>query len=178
VHLQYNECHHTSSSRYRRRPNQNSGTTLNGINYNSGSHTMIGLHANKGITFDLQEIIAAHPGLPFINFTAVAGMTHLSGGYGTADWSVFVDGVLKQSQTNTPGGTGFAINIPIATTDQFLTLVATDAGDNFLVDQVIFGDAFLNLQAVPEPSSVLLGFFGLSALLSLAGLRRTKAVEI
>ena len=149
-------------------PNQNSGTILNGVNYNSGTHSMIGLHANKGITFDLQEIIAAHPGLPFITFSAVAGITHVGGGSGTADWWVFVDGVLKQSQTNTPAGTGFAINVPLTTGNQFLTLVATDFGDGFLVDQIIFGDPRLNLQAVPEPSAIALSMAGLLALASMS----------
>jgi hypothetical protein len=144
-------------------PFQNGGTVLSGTNYNSGSHSMIGLHANKGITFDLQQIGSAHPGMSISNFTAIAGMTHLSGGYGTSDWWVFVDGVLKQSQPNTPGGVGFAVNVSLAPTDQFLTLVSTDAGDSFLVDQIIFGDPTLSL--VPEPSSIALGGLGLLAFL-------------
>jgi hypothetical protein len=143
-------------------PNQNSGTALTGIDYNSGSHSMIGFHANKGITFDLQQIAAAHPGLPIANLTAVAGMTHESGGFGTSDWWVFVDGILKQSQANTPGGVGFPVNVPLTPTDHFLTLVSTDAGDNFLLDQIIFGDPTLHL--VPEPSAIALGGLCLLAL--------------
>lgn len=148
-------------------PFQNGGTSLSGVNYASGSHSMIGFHANKGITFDLQQIAAAHPGLSIANFTAIAGMTHQAGGFGTSDWWVFVDGTLKQSQTNTPGGVGFAVNVAFAETDHFLTLVSTDAGDNFLVDQIMFGDPTLHL--VPEPSAIALG--GLS-LLALVGTSR------
>ncbi len=134
--------------------NQNSGTMLDAVDYASGSHSLIGLHANKGITFDLQAIEAANPGYALDRFTGVAGLSHLVGGYGTADWWVFVDGALVQSQTNSPGGTGYSIDVPLTSSSQFLTLVSTNAGDDFLLDQIIVGDPRLHLSAVPEPTSL------------------------
>jgi hypothetical protein len=156
-------------------PNQNSGTTLNSVDYNSGSNSMIGLHANKGISFDLQQIEAANPTLSLNYFTAFAGMSHFAPGfgYGTADWWVFVDGVLKQSEVNTPGGVGFAIAVPITSADHFLTLVSTDHGDVFLNDQVIFGNP--QLQTVPEPSAFVLSGLGALGILAVARRYRCSA---
>jgi hypothetical protein len=105
---------------------------------------MIGFHANKGITFDLDEIAAANPGFDPGRFTAVAGMTHQGGDYGTGDWWVFVDGVLKQSRTNAVGGVGSLVNVTLYATDRFLTLVSTDSGDGFSIDQIMFGDPLLH----------------------------------
>jgi len=145
-------------------PNQNSGSVLSGIDYTSGSNSMIGFHANKGITFDLSAIGNAHPGMTAASFTAVAGMTHLVGGYGTADWWVFLDGVLEQSEIDTPGGVGFSVDVPLASTSRYLTLVSTDHGDGFSLDQVMFGDPIVHLQAVPEPASLTLFLAGAVAL--------------
>ena len=155
-------------------PFQNGGVSLSGVDYSSAPHSMIGFQANKGITFDLLQIAAAHPGMSATSFTAVVGMTHQGGGFGTADWWIFVDGVLEQSQLNTPGGVGFAVNIPLTGANQFLTLVSTDAGDGFIVDQIIFGDPTLNLQ-VPEPSAMTIAAFGLIALARFVRRRRRDA---
>ncbi len=125
-------------------PNQNSGSVLGGVNFNSGPHSMVGLHANKGITFDLQEIAAANPSKQYVSFTTVVGMTHQGGDYGTGDWWIFLDGVLKQSKTNAIGGVGTFIDLALNPVDRFLTLVATDAGDGFSIDQIIFGDPLLH----------------------------------
>jgi hypothetical protein len=98
------------------------------------------------------------------SFTAVAGMTHLVGGYGTADWWVFLDGVLEQSEIDTPGGVGFSVDVPLASTSRYLTLVSTDHGDDFSLDQVMFGDPIVHLQAVPEPGCIALLLAGAMAL--------------
>lgn len=144
--------------------NQNSGNQLNFINYNAAPNNMIGLHANKGITFDLDAMELAHAGLTATHFSAVAGMTRfgggMSGGFGTADFWVFLDGVLQTSQVNATGGVGYLIDLNLNPNSRFLTLVSTDHGDDFLVDQVIFGNAVVTLQAVPEPSAVILLLIG------------------
>lgn len=162
----------TSWDMVRDGPNQNSGTTLGATNYTSGSHSMIGLHANKGITFDLFAIEAAHPGMSATSFTGVAGMTHEVGGYGTADYWVFVDGTLKASQIDMPGGVGTAINVGLTNSNHYLTLVSTDDGDGFNLDQVMFGDPIVTLQPVPEPSAVILLAIGA---LGFTGIQRRRA---
>ena len=155
-------------------PFQNGGTSLSGVNYTFSGHSMIGFQANKGITFNLQQIEAQHAGLTNISFTAVAGLTHFASGlpFGTADWWVFVDGVLVQSERLSPGGVGFSIDLALTPANQFLTLVSTDGGDGFNIDQIIFGDPVLHLQSVPEPSSLFLAAFGVVGMGLLAWCRR------
>jgi hypothetical protein len=158
-------------------PFQNGGNSLGGVNYASGGHSMIGFQANKGITFDLLEIAAQHPGLSPVSFTAVAGLTHFSSGlpYGTADWWVFVDGVLVQNTSLSPGGVGYSINVALTSNSHFLTLVSTDGGDGFDIDQIIFGDPIVHLQSVPEPSSATLGAVGLFGLVAMVRRFRRNA---
>lgn len=92
------------------------------------------LHANSGITFDLQKIREA---MPFIN------MTQFSSVYGVpkarddqdgvaSDFYVFVDGIPRMikkgvSNQDEPGH----VTIPLAKTDRFLTLVCTQGDQNF-----------------------------------------------
>ena len=68
------------------------------IDYSSSGHGVLWLHANKGITFDLEAIRRANPGSKLVRFCAVAGdcetdpaTTHL------ADIWVFVDGHVRFS---------------------------------------------------------------------------------
>jgi hypothetical protein len=140
-------------------PNSSSGFTLNSINYDLAPNNMIGMHANKGITFDLDAMELAHPGYVADHFTAVAGMSRVSGAYGTSDFWVFLDGVLQTSQVNTTGGVGFLIDLNLNPNSRFLTLVSTDNGNDATRDQIIFGNPVVTLTApavVPEPSAVIL----------------------
>jgi hypothetical protein len=66
----------------------------------------------KTVTFDLFAIEAADPSMTATSFTGMAGLTHQRGGFGTADFWVFVDGPIMQSRINTPGGVGNPINAP------------------------------------------------------------------
>ena len=86
----------------------------------------------------------------------MAGMTQFAGGYGTVDHRVFVDGTLEASQIDTPGGVGNAIDVSLTKSDHFLTLVSTDDGDGFSLDQVMFGDPIVTLQPVPELFAIVL----------------------
>jgi len=146
--------------------NQGSGSTVGGVNYDSANHTMIGMHANKGITFDL-DAIRANAGLDIERFTAVAG----NGGGGAADFWVFLDGALMANQTGITNGSGaFPLDIPISSSDRFLTLVSTDFGNTYGSDQIFFGDPMLTL--VPEPSAFALAALGLLGLLACGRRRR------
>ncbi len=121
---------------------------LGDVDYAAPGHTMIGLHANKLITFDLAAIRAANPAFPAFRFHAVAGYGGL--GKGSADFQVLIDGKLRSSaQAITHDRGGVDINVPIQPTDRFLSLIATDGGDTIAYDQVFFGDP----QLVPDSAA-------------------------
>jgi hypothetical protein len=112
-------------------------------------HGLISLHANKGITFDLDAIRKANPGFKLVRFCSVAGNIETQtaeGKYFYADIRVLVDGEQRFSRrqiNNTHGA--FAVNIPLQETDRFLTLVATDGKDGISYDWIRFGDPRLEL---------------------------------
>lgn len=92
------------------------------------------LHANSGITFDLQKIREAMPFINITRFTSVYGIpkTREDQDNVTSDFYVFVDGaplMIKRGVSNRdkPGH----VSIPLAKTDRFLTLVCTEGQENF-----------------------------------------------
>ena len=124
-------------------------TKLAGIDYNSPGHTLLDLHANKGITFDLDAIRKANPGWRIQRFSAVSGNTWQGPSNGNsvfADLWVFVDGQTRfqRRQTNQYSGAMPAV-VPLGDKDRFLTLVATDGGDSYGFDHTMFGDPQLEL---------------------------------
>ncbi len=128
-------------------PNYQSGSTLDGIDYNNTlGHRMIALHANGGITFDLDAIETANPGWQVRRFTCVAGLANR---IGTAKFSVYVDGQLHSSKAIidvADKGKAFSINIAIGPRYRFLTLISTDVDRNIHHDRIIFGDPRLTLR--------------------------------
>ena len=126
------------------------------VDFATGTHSFIGFHANKGITFDLDAMRAANPGLTIQNFTATVGNVAPQG---SSAFTVLLDGAVAFATTATNGGQeAVPVNVAIAG-QRFLTLVATDQGD-YSFDSQIVGDPRLTL--VPEPAS--LGLLGLGAL--------------
>lgn len=137
-------------------PNRQSGSDLGGVDYNSGDHTMIGLHANKGITFDLDEIEKEAPWQEAARFTAVAGCTHSNN---STNIYVFVDGAKEFEVLQASANVAYDVDIALPTSARFLTLVATDRG-NYSADQVLFGDPHV----IPEPAGATLLLAGISLL--------------
>lgn len=106
------------------------------------------LHANSGITFDLQEIRRAMPFVDITGFSSVYGLpkTREDTRRIAADFYVFVDGVPRMikkdvSDEDEPG----KVAITLSKTDRFLTLVCTQAGDNF-ADWSLFVNPTLELE--------------------------------
>jgi hypothetical protein len=114
-------------------------TKLGDVDYAKAGHTILGLHANAGITFALGDILAAIP-VASPRFRAVVGYGGTTPEAG-ADYFVYVDGTLlaKGRIGFDDGGTPLEISLPAGAT--FLTLVATDAGNGISMDQIFFGDA-------------------------------------
>jgi hypothetical protein len=145
----------------RTRPNSTefSSAKLNGIDYASRGHGFLILHANKGVTFDLEAVRRANPGYKLVRFRSVAGNAEPISQHAEVqkmDWPtvfadlwVLVDGHSRYQRREINGlSGGFAVDIPIRETDRFLTLVGTDSGNDFNLDWILFGDPRLEL--VPE----------------------------
>lgn len=116
---------------------------LNGVDYSSSNHRVLFVHANKGITFDLEAVRAAHRDHRVSAFYAVAGVTNQEG---LADFWVLVDGIVRFKRREVNGFQGaMSVAVPIGSTDRFLTLAATDGGNGIGKDWTMFGDARLEL---------------------------------
>jgi hypothetical protein len=117
---------------------------LGGVDYSTQGHGWILLHANKGITFDLDAIRKANPEYQIRRFRAVTGNSCPEPWL--ADVSVLIDGTMRfrRRQINHTLG-AMPIKLPIRENDRFLTLVATDGGDGVAADWIIFGDPRLDL---------------------------------
>ena len=115
--------------------------------------SMLLLHANAGITFDLAAIRVSARGCRATRFQSTVhncqwglnGLTVL-----TADVWVFIDGQLRFSRTKIRRQNGpVEVDIPLGPNDRFLTLVSTDGGDDINYDSVCFLSPRVCLDAVP-----------------------------
>lgn len=93
----------------------------------SQSYTGILLHPNLGITFDMQRMRRAMPGVEIVAFTSLAGIPlspepHIS----EADMWVLVDGHVRYKRQGIRGSDVWNIHVPILSSERFLTLIATD----------------------------------------------------
>lgn len=124
-------------------------TKLAGVDYAASEHTILGLHANGGITFDLTRLRNAEAAATAgFTFTAVVGFGSGPGGAGTlADFSVFVDRELKFQKLKMKKGETAKLEIAITADAKTLTLIATDGGDGISHDLLFLGDAQLRLEA-------------------------------
>jgi hypothetical protein len=129
----------------------------NGFNLQSEgpttSATRIGMHANKGITFDLRAIAAANPGLQATAFSTIAQITSdptvtPSVVLGSLWAYVIVDGTIVDATFLDAGTPSKSVSISIAPTSRFLTLLTSSNG-GYGSDQAIFGDARLTLTNAP-----------------------------
>lgn len=112
---------------------------------------MIGLHANVGITFDLNSIRSMYAENPIRFRTVIANLDnsdeHRPGKTDekrfVADFRLLVDGKLRRSRLGFGRTDGdLFISIPLRDTDRFLTIVTTDAG-HYWYDQVVLIDPLL-----------------------------------
>jgi hypothetical protein len=105
------------------------------------------MRTNKGVTFDLAALRAAHPGRTFTRFRSVCVNTALSvptPGRPVSEKSelrIFVDGKLVYDPppilwTDPP----FEITVNIDPAARYLTLAATDGGDDYSLDWLTLGD--------------------------------------
>ena len=94
------------------------------------SDSYILMHANLGITFDLEAIRSYVTGAEIIRFKSDFGLIGKPIRLLNADFWVLVDGKLKYHQTGVKElGVNGHVEVDIAEGDRFLTLMVTDGGD-------------------------------------------------
>ena len=125
---------------------------LNGVQYGTDMHPAIMLHANAGITFDLDAIRSTIPGVQIRNFTSSCGLSDTlinttQWGNVAADLWVLVDGQKRQAIHLTFAAQRTAcVHVNINENDRFLTLIATDGENGNGGDWTLFGDPALELE--------------------------------
>ena len=126
---------HGSGNRYE-------NTRLGEIDYNAEGHTLLSLHANALITFDLNAIRELN-GATGLRFTATLGLGSNSD-VGNADFHLYLDGVLKARHTGVTKKTPpVALNIELPPAARFLTLISTEGINGISHDQIFLGDPLL-----------------------------------
>ena len=127
--------------------------SLQGIDFTSDGHSLLSLHANSAITFDLQAL--RETGLPAeLTFTSAVGYFGQTPRDG-AGFAVYLDGVLKQDRKSLGRDDGLVdVKLAIPSDARFLTLMATDGGNGIGHDQICFADPWLVAPNPPEASDV------------------------
>jgi hypothetical protein len=128
------------------------GTTKIGeVDFAAGGHTLLGLHANAAITFDLAPMRAALKS-GALRFRASVGYGgRPEGGETNADVRIFVDGEPAFTAERIGPKTGpLSVNLLLPESARFLTLMSTDGADgNIGFDQVFYGDPRIAAAAPP-----------------------------
>lgn len=125
-------------------------TTLDGVDYAASGHSILGLHANSGITFDLSRLSHHDSKLGF-TLTGAVGFGAGDGGAGSrADFSLYVDQELKFQKLKMSKQQTATLEVAVPAEAKTLTLIATDGGDGIGHDLLFIGDAKLS-PVRPEP---------------------------
>lgn len=104
---------------------------LGGRLYGTAENPGIFMHANVGITFDLDMIRATLPDTEITSFKALCGMPKSSPSVGRADFYILVDGQVRYKWTGvTARMSTKSVEVQIEQKDKFLTLVTTDFDKN------------------------------------------------
>ncbi|MCF7785352.1 MAG: DUF1553 domain-containing protein [Prosthecobacter sp.] len=126
--------------------NAQRSTKIDGVDYAEKNHSILGLHANSGITFDLAKIRQSS-GMGMMHFTAALGFGADAGAAASrADFTVLVDSERKFQKLKMRKDEFVHLDIAIPAKAKTLTLIATDGGDGISSDLLFLGDARL----VPE----------------------------
>lgn len=127
-------------------------TVLGDVDFAVEPHSLLSIHANAAVTFDLQEIrenaASLSGALQFRSSAGYFGQTARRG----ASLHVLLDGKAVFERSNIGRDDGLLeILVLIPETARFLTLMATDAGNGIGHDQIGFGDATLEFVSAKSP---------------------------
>jgi hypothetical protein len=125
-------------------------TKINGIDYAAASHSILGLHANAGVTFDLSRI-REHNGMRALRFSATVGFGASPGALNTrADFSLYIDAEQVFQRLKLKKSDFAEVDVAVPETAKTLTLIATDGGDGIGSDLLFLGDARLHPAELTE----------------------------
>lgn len=113
---------------------------------------LLGLHANAGITFDLEAIRREYEGARPTRFHAVAGLADGPRKYedavGAADLWIFVDGRLVWKRMYLRNQDGIVdINVELSQDAKFLSIATTNCRFGYAYDWVVLGDPVLEMKS-------------------------------
>ena len=121
--------------------------SLDGVLYGTVQQPALLMHANVGITFDLQAIRQNLPDGSVTEFVSVYGIADAYADKKVephADFWVLLDGEVKFSKTNVVSLESGVIRIPISAENQYLTLITTEGTNNVVTEETdgspIFND--------------------------------------
>ena len=124
-------------------------TKLGGIDFKDANQSLLGIHANAGITFSLDAFRKAL-GQADLRFTAQVGYFGAGGNHRASAW-VVVDGKIEESFKKITRADGLqAIDLAISADSQFLTLISTDGENGYSMDQVGFGNPMISPSSPEE----------------------------
>jgi hypothetical protein len=122
-------------------------STLRGIDFSSAGHSMLAMHANSGLTFDLALIHQTYGHSP-LRLRALVGFgASPSAAASRADFSIYVDGQQRFQRLKMRKDESEEIDLSIPPEATTLTLIATDGGDGIGSDLLFLGDPKLQLEA-------------------------------
>jgi hypothetical protein len=126
--------------------NAQRNTKIGSTDYAAKGHSMLAMHANSGITFDLAKL-REQSGLKAMRLTGLVGFGAAKEAATTkADFTVFVDAKLKFQKLKLRKDETAALDLGVPAKAKTLTLIATDGGDGIGNDLLFIGDPKL----VPE----------------------------
>jgi hypothetical protein len=113
---------------------------LGGTDFTTKGHTMLAMHANSGITFDLVAL-REKSGLRAMRFTGLVGFgAAKEAASSKADFTIFVDAELKLQKLQLHKDETAVLDVEVPATAKTLTLIATDGGDGIGSDLLFIGD--------------------------------------
>jgi hypothetical protein len=99
------------------------------LNYSEEANPSIFLHANLGITFDLNAFRSRLPGANIVQFNSRIGISDTALRTSRAVFWVLVDGQVRYHREVASRGLADTIQVEIQETSRYLTLVTTDGSD-------------------------------------------------
>jgi len=127
--------------------NAQRSTTLGEIDFAAKGHTMLAMHANSGITFDLPKL-REQSGLTGMRLTGLIGFgASKEAAASRADFTVLVEGEMTFQKLKLRKDETAVLDVPVPANAKTLTLIATDGGDGIGNDLLFIGDPKLAPEA-------------------------------